>query len=616
MAGNSITSVAAATAQTAAGFEEDATSPELVEFDFSMDGNGFLALTFTEIMKASSINVNQIFIQDALTSTVAVPLETSTFDASSAADSTVLTIAFTKDDRNAIKAAGLANSEARSWIRFTADAFADMNDQPVVIRTDGNAEQAENWYGDATAPSLDSFDLNMANNRLTMFFSEPIDFAHPTSPFAPGAITLQKAQGSNPASDYTLTTSSAVALSAMSVQVTLSKVDVDNLKYKGWTAGGVVLDKVTTFVSISPELVMDTSFNQIDAVAIQVDEFLGDNVPGEISVYSMDMRTGTIELTWDEPTVRSTQVLPSFILANPAGTSHTFVVESETQGSLALTHTFKLAKADLDEVKRLKLCDVDISCILTTPASWVMDTASVAFPSTTTSASTFQEDDIAPTVDSVSEFNAHARTVTVVFSETVDADLFGAEKVFFSSSNVAGETDASTVQLQNGDALTSSGVSLTFKIIDDDYNLISADDELCTKLSNCYFHIANSGIVDMYGNPIQTVTRVNSFAPAARVKDEIPPNLVEWSLDMGQGLIGLTFDEPIRPTTLKPRGLTIQNAGLAVYSHALDEGDSESPNGLSMVIQLSAEDIFALKSSNPPFAKSHADSWLTINSIT
>jgi hypothetical protein len=393
-----------------------------------MDGDGTLTLTFDEAMKASSITLGAITVQDAQTMTVGVPLDTSVFNSNPVADGTELTITFSRADRNAIKSALLANSADRAWIRFTPLAFADMNDQPVEPRDNGDAIQATNWYGDTTAPQLDSFDLNMATDTLTLYFNEPVDFASISSPFSTSAISFQNDVTIAPSSAYTLTTSTASAVSSQIVEVVLSKADRDNIKYIGTTEGGTALHAPGTYLSISSLLVVDSSANAIRAIGTDdaqgVDNYFPDDVPAKIVDYHMNMRTGTITITWNEPMQFPGGKLPLFALSSRAEVSHSFEVESETQSELYLASVYKLSKADLEAVKSLQLCDVAEDCILHTPNNWAADTSFVEFDAAVTTATGFQEDDIPPTLVSVPEFDANKRTVTLSFTETVNSEQF------------------------------------------------------------------------------------------------------------------------------------------------------------------------------------------------
>jgi hypothetical protein len=66
MAGNTLVAIASKDV-VSTGFTADNTAPFLVEFDLSMDGAGLLTMTFSETMKATSLDVSQITFQFAET---------------------------------------------------------------------------------------------------------------------------------------------------------------------------------------------------------------------------------------------------------------------------------------------------------------------------------------------------------------------------------------------------------------------------------------------------------------------------------------------------------------------------------------------------------------------
>jgi hypothetical protein len=662
MADNAVVAIEKSGAQRVVTFVADEVRPILVQFDMSMDGEGTLTMTFDETMDTSSLSVNNLVIQNGATATVEYKLTVGVFSSLRVDDSTVIVLTLSKVDRNGLKTKGLAVSKETTWLRFDVNPFInDMNGKGVVLRADQSAMEATNYVGDTTNPALDSFDLNMASLKLAMTFSEPINT---------GSFHVKQIRVTDSATaGHFLLTSTVTFPAPREALITLSVADANAIKYNVNPA--LAKTTASTFVEFTADLVKDQSGNSIDATSSyyltccngviikatglndgdnncgdgsdetvpafngcdnavvasgspqSVDIFGADNLEPIMTGYAMDMQTGIIQVTFDE-VVLIVSNLPTIALAGVVSTSeaasaevdYSFAVESSMWSADGLSIEMAISTDDLNEVKRLGLCPTAAACVLTTPTSWITDSSAVPFPSNGRSPSSFQEDDISPTITEVSEYQADTRQITLVFPETVDAKTFDAKSISLSSSVLVGDSDSVTVTLSGGDAVTLNGKVLQFNLDDADYNIISADDKLCTKRSNCFVHIAANGIQDMYGNSIETVVRSEALSPTKLEVDATSPILEEWSLNMETGELDLTFDEPIRPSTINARGLTIQDAATASLSYTLKAGSTTSSNGLSMTVVLSDADVLALKSSNPSFAKSETDSYILISSIT
>jgi len=93
---------------------------------------------------------------------------------------------------------------------------------------------------------------------------------------------------------------------------------------------------------------------------------------------------------------------------------------------------------------------------------------------------------------------------------------------------------------------------------------------LCSVASTCYVRVDSTLIEDVSGNPVQVLTAspvptVDGLLVAFR-PDTIHPNLANFSIDLTNDILSLTFDETIDYTSLRSEFISIQGAFNALTS--------------------------------------------------
>ena len=149
--GVSVTPVTADDGQAAASFVVDGTAPLLVDFDFDLNAGG-LSLSFSEVLRKSTLNTGLLTLQDSTTSaTSSVPLTGSTVIGSNGPN---LTVAVTKLQLDAIKASRtLCVTNTNCVVALSTAAIKDMAANPVV----SVAVTATEFTPDTAAPELITF---------------------------------------------------------------------------------------------------------------------------------------------------------------------------------------------------------------------------------------------------------------------------------------------------------------------------------------------------------------------------------------------------------------------------------------------------------------------------
>jgi len=129
----------------------DGTAPLLVDFDFDLNAGG-LSLSFSEVLRKSTLNTGLLTLQDSTTSaTSSVPLTGSTVIGSNGPN---LTVAVTKLQMDAIKASRtLCVTNTNCVVALSTAAIKDMAANPVV----SVAVTATEFTRDTAAPELITF---------------------------------------------------------------------------------------------------------------------------------------------------------------------------------------------------------------------------------------------------------------------------------------------------------------------------------------------------------------------------------------------------------------------------------------------------------------------------
>jgi len=169
--------------------------------------------------------------------------------------------------------------------------------------------------------------------------------------------------------------------------------------------------------------------------------------------------------------------------------------------------------------------------------------------------------------------------------------------------------------------LSSPSDRLSIRLCAEDLDHIRIDPLVCRVRSGCYLTFTSSLVQDMSGNAV--VPLVPGF-PGARVAnltlDVTRPRLVNFSLDMNQATLQMTFSKAIRTASLRPSGITLQSlrldgsAGHSIVNYTLTGGSTASRDGTVVVMDLASADVFAIKSAD--LAKSRESTFLSLTNAT
>ena len=418
-------------------------------------------------------------------------------------------------------------------------------------------------YADSLAPRLESFSVNMASGQILLTFDEPID---PNSVDITG-ITIR---GSTTATDsslyYTLTdTSRFYVENDRSVRITLSDTDLDALRSRPQVA----TNELNTYISIGPRTVTDraTPPNRAQTISsARVTNFSQDIVAPQVITFTLNLDANSMTLTFSEPVVLSS-FDPTFLtISSNQSLSLEVISYNLTGGSIQSTQViasrlvlFSLENADIIYLKTTSGIATDLSnTYLSAFAGLAHDTnfnpsaSLLPIP-----ASSFIRDTSAPQVVAF-DLDMDEGSLTVYFNDVIDAATFNGSVITLQ--NAPTRVPMESYAIGNAILLsTDGGFAVTIRLSVADVNGIKVIRNLCISAHTCFMTATASVAVDVYGISATPIPDGRGIVVTQFTADVTPPHLFSWELNMNEGRIYMTFDEPVDFTTFSSNEVTLQS---------------------------------------------------------
>ena len=300
---NTLSVLSPTSALVVSGFVTDDTRPELLYFTLDLDREN-LTLYFSETVNASSLNATAITIlSEQSTDATRVSLTEAYV---SADNDPILTLTFSQEDLNLLKSlTDLATDENNTFLSVEYHFLMDMFDNSIEPILEVDALGAGVVYPDVTPPQLRNYSLNLDRGEIAFTFSESVN----ASSFDGTQLTLQSS-ASNPMSNYTLQSYSDVPLttreSGTIVILTLAVDDLNQVK----ALVDLATSRDDTYISFTSQFIRDQSDNEIVSESLdqarQVEFFTPDLSCPYLQDFSLDLNTGLLNLTLNEPVNTST----------------------------------------------------------------------------------------------------------------------------------------------------------------------------------------------------------------------------------------------------------------------------------------------------------------------
>eukprot|EP00911_Craspedida_sp_UC1_P002006 UC1_evm1s1546 len=602
MNNNALVAIGSGSAKPVTTFTADTKAPTLTRFEVSMDGAGEFVFVFDETIQASKIDPTKITI---LGDGKSIKLTGGTFSTAAADDSAIIKIVPTSLDIDFIKNYfDQAIFETNAAVSFESLAFVDMNNVAILP----SQRAVDSYKRDITPPTVLSFTVSLDHQSgfIEIDFNEPIMLQQ---------VDLDGLFLSNGAEKVQISSIDCSVLDASGVKakktlsVSIGRATMLNIQGNA----AVCANPLTCKLSYEPEFIKDTALNAI----VRFENFnniLGftiDAVVPYVESWGANMDLRSFTFTFNEyiaPASYSVTFADVKINAQQEReitSSHTVLLSHNGGGTL----TSSLSTADVNELKRLRVCVTDTSCYvlfadLTDHTGLVGDNTRPF----EVSPSAYVKDSTAPQLVEVSEIDFDSLTIKIKFDETIDMALVDLTKItiqeFERDPRAAHTLTSPKTQVSSLD-----GTVLTFTLSEFDANTIKFSDLMGVVLSNTYVFIDSGAVLDVFGNSYAAGSK--AVVPQTLKRDASAPTIVAFGMDVDAGQLKVSFDEPINTIKFTANKVVIQDEN-ANSELRLSGGNIVQEIGLTTVlVQMTPADIVLMKSR--PVATTKASSFIRMD---
>ena len=530
-------------------YTPDQQRPHLTAFELDMN-LGIITMTFSETVNRSSLLTSMISVQGS-TDHAQSDIYTLTEGTSTSYDNPVIEIELSVTDVNEIKRRTLiAADNSTAYLSVNEFTIADQDGNLVQPVLADNGTLARKYVPDTTNPQLVRFSLDLKTGYFHLTFDETVD----VSTFDVETLVLSE------------NTTSAGANISLQVGTLLSndstvltyRLSEDDLNY-------VKLDNLCTFdkdgedcyLTIFNDTIQDMDSNPVMAVALVVDQYIGDTTEPEIVYVSVNMSLGNITLGFSEAVDVST-FDPTEIRLHESRESQFFTVFYNLTGGTRVTQEsglfidFYLNQEDLEILRRNEeLFISQVTSFISAGAGTVRDLSNNPMkPIGFKIADDYAEDIIGPRVIGAS-LNLTGGTLQLTFSESVRASSFRPTEITLV--NQVNTTLNSTVSYVLTGGIFGTNPSfdstvITVALTPGDIQEIQARDTLATSVADSFLTYTSLLANDFADN---SAVVVGAIQISDYFEDRLDPQLSSFiRLDLSERLMIVAFDEPVDISTI------------------------------------------------------------------
>ena len=581
-------------------YTTDTTRPVLVSFDLNLSSER-LTLTFSETVNSSSLDVSRIVIQ-ASPSAVEPNLRQLTGGIILTPFDTVVEVQLSRDDLNYIKwVPGLATSESNTYISFEDTTVEDMFGNLVIPVGSPEARRVRNYTEDNRSPVIISFDLDMDQGTIDVYFNETVD----VSSLNVEEITVQNELTVSDDTTFHVFTieanTSSISLDRPEITITIGDDDLNEMK----RLSDLAVSAQTTFLNFTSLAISDANSNQLTPTSLGVTNYINDTTDPVVTSFSFDLDSGRLHFTFSETVNSSSLRTDQITLQNVVSTANsTVMVHSLTlNGGYRLTLedsttvTVELLKADLDDLKAVPIATERDTTFLSISSQFVSDmNGNPVVPIMTDDAmiaGDFTNDNTRPYLDEYS-IDLNVGLISLTFSETVNTSTIELPQLNLQDNSNATSTFT----------LLSSSHSLQFQpvvtvfISKSDLDLLKENRDVATERNDTYLTLSDATVEDMAGNDVISIPNGLGMRVTNYVADITAPELEGFDFDVNTGVITFYYSETIDIYSFNHTLVTLQsksNLSLSQHHFVLRDGYLLPNDSTVAYFKLSIEDLNEVK---------------------
>lgn len=581
----------------------DTTSPSLQSF--TMDMNlGMIILTFDEDIGPSSANLTGITIQTVsnithAASTSYVRLQSGQSQAPRATIvNNIVTIQMYRSEIDIIKITEqLAKEASNTFLSMDQTTFTDraIPPNPVQRISNEDALMVLIYIPDNTPPVLTSFVLNLEDDTMNLTFSEPVYHN-----LTPGNILISSHQFRSP-NEVTLQLTYFNILTTnlfRSLQYELADMDAFFLESTTDIASG----HNNTYLTALMEFIFDTSNNTAAAFSgVQTNVFVPDDLPPSLIDFDYDLNSAVLILEFNDIIDVSTLNVSAITLqsAETCGPMESLVTLADngatTNSTSGRVITVLLGEEHTNEIKQINnLCTSSQNCYLSVTQFLVLDPSGVSnIPIDYGSAIVVRNfaEDITPPYLVFWILDMNAGIIELHFSETVSVTMLQYDQFTLQGSRSITVTSSYSLTSCMS-VLLGPAPRVVFQLSNNDLNNIKTISDIGNSPLDSFLSIGNSAVVDMNGNRVVPIPSSDALQVASLIADATAPELVSFSLDIGLGVLAMTFSEIVDAASFHITGVSFTNNDTSdPLIYTLTGGILSVLDGTVIVIQLIQVDL-------------------------
>jgi hypothetical protein len=390
------------------------------------------------------------------------------------------------------------------------------------------------------------------------------------------------------------------------MHVDLDKDDLDAIKLLPALANS----KNGTFLVFSEKLVSDmaTSANKIVAAlaseAFAVDTYAADTTNPVLETFYIDMSIEMISMTFSEPIKNTSLTVGKVTLRNQKCEDKALTISLRSGVLLSddgLVIQFQLLDSDLDVIKAdtglvtkpqntyLSLGDSTVEDMALTPNGNDATQDCKAVP-----ASLVVEDRVQPKLRFWDfDVSSQQNNLHLYFSESIDINTFSISQLIFRVT-----ATGSTIALTSDSKVVSDAdppTSVTVSIGTADMNRIRMTDDVFKDKARSILIVTRTLVSDMNQKNRNVLVADGPVGARGFESDTHAPTLTSSSLDMTTNVMGLTFSESVRLSSLNLKALTFYGDSTKIALTTPTSAAKVSTDGTTISVTLNTNDLNRMK---------------------
>ena len=492
-------------------FTTDTVSPELVAFSLNLETTT-MSLTFSEPVLISTFQPQQITITSSQNPANAISYRLTGGDVnSSVLASNVINFHLNEPDVVYLKtsnAMGIATGRENTYMSVSMGLVTDINGN--INRGLDSAIRVSNFIADTSAPTLNTFELDLTLETLTLHFDDVIN----ASTFNASGITLQSGRGIQPMQLFTLDLDSHTTSSSGYIIVVHLSIDGLNILKQ---MRNLCTSLQTCYMSVTSTMVHDpygrpnVPISGVDALSAL--SFTTDRISPLLDSWSLDMDGGVMTLSFSETVDITTFQVTELTLQSSTDDQATYFTPTNYSELIptdaASIFEVRLTTDDINIIKAISVIGTSRSTsflALTSDAILDMSFNSIV-PISINAALQVDEyiqDTTAPSLASFSA-NFYTRMLALTFDEVVRASTFDPASLSIGNSDFSAAYNLTSASYTSSMDSTILLVTLSQNDLDNIRNI----SDLATSVDNLYLSAQRMTVQDTNRNLLNPVSQTS-----------------------------------------------------------------------------------------------------------